>query len=156
MNQAYLTCHIKVNISHIINLTDLYNRLSLSTIKTVRYVGTKKTITKLRFVYNEYLVMIENSYVLLKNRFISIILKVDNILLLINNVMRLIKYPGFITQYEYLTKLEIRGYNSYFNRIVDKSIDVTMLTILTILSHQSNSIFHYMPFDIIHVISTIL
>ena len=173
-NQPYVTCHIKVMVCHDIDTLKLYYILSNLDYNSsnnkyhpeygpfddnkeykINDLSNYQRVYRcqmLAFKYNEYNVIVNAEYLVIENRQEMNIKKKENVLELINAIWRLLKCPGFITKYEYITKVEVRS--GLYDKIYKNSfIDVTIFEILKILSNHPNSIFHYIPMDIINVIS---
>lgn len=171
-NQPYVTCHIKVPItlklSKDFNVMDGWITLSNLDYDTqTKYKPSygpvydrEYTIDNgphtviLSFKYNEYKVIVTYDYLVIENTQEMTITKKENVLELINCIWRLLQIPGFTTQYEIITKVEVIEYGPFIKRIYKKSYtNITKLDVLTILSKNHNSLFHYVPFDIINIIS---
>lgn len=149
-DKDYVTCDIKIphnklSLGEYMNLYSILHKLKYEPSSIIRGIILK---------FKEYNVMIEQDYILMEKLYIMSINNIDNILVVINDLWRILKFPGFVTKYEIITKVCSRNING--KTIYNKhNITVPLYDILKILYNNNNSIFHYIPMDVINVICNI-
>lgn len=147
-DKNYVTCVIKIPINHTFNMGDLYTRLNY-----LKYYEFPIRPYVQLFNYNEYNVIINHDVILMENVYKMSIDTIDNILIIINDLWRVLQFSGFITKYEIITKSCSRKCNICNKTIYNENETIVPLyDILKILYNNNNSLFHYIPMDVINVI----
>jgi hypothetical protein len=145
-DKDYVTCDILIPIKHKFVSYSVYKIMY-----DLKCRPSYPTAAGIIFKFNDFRVIVKNEYILMENLYKMSISKIDNILKIINELWRVIKFPGFVTKYEIITK--IRSINNDLNKIMyNKNDIVPFVDILKILYNNTNSLFHYIPMDVIHVI----
>lgn len=146
-DQDYVTCVINIPIKHKFKINDVYSMLNY-----LKYYNPYIHDYIQLFNYNKYNVIIKPNHILMENIDIMSINTIDNILVVINDLWRVLKFPGFITKYEIITKICSRKCNSNNTIYNENDIIVPIYDIIKILYSNNNSLFHYIPMDVINVI----
>lgn len=148
-DKDYVTCDIKIPIKHKFVSYTVYE-----TVYNLKCRPSYPSSAGVIFKFNDFRVIVKNEYILMENLYKLSISKIDNILMIINELWRVIKFPGFVTKYEIITKIRSLNQDNY-RILYNKNDIVPLVDIIKILYHDNNSFFYYIPMDVINLICNI-